>query len=160
MKLMQAIARKEHSPTHLYHGSGFKQSELKPGYEHTQKLVSWDRYESNAYLYATTEKTQAILLGISSTWEKKWDLKRTHIDHEKSVIELEFYKENPGLDRLHDVDCWVYTLDYEPNIWVKNRNPYNGIDTEYKTKSTIDKIIRVEQIDVKKALDMFTVTFK
>lgn len=158
MNIIESIARTESIPTYLYHGSGFEQTELKPGYEHTKKLVNWDRYESNAYLYATSEEITAQLLGISSKWEKTWDLKKTSIDHKAKTIDLVFYKNPPTLQQLQQIDCWVYVIMYKPHEWVKNRNPHNNIDTEYKTKQTIRDILEVKKIDVAQALDGYAVS--
>lgn len=157
MKLLGQIASANNTPTYLYHGSGFKQTELKPGYEHTKKLVTWDRYESNAFLYATTDKQEAITLGISSKWEKEWKLKSTHIDNDKKTIDLVFEDKPPSPEDLIKVDCWLYIILYNPEQWIKNRNPYNGIDTEYKTKETIKDILDVQKIDVEEVLKSYQV---
>ena len=155
MKMLRSTEKQP--PLYLYHGSAFKQSELKPGYEHSKELVKWDRYESNDYLYATSDRDQAILLGISSAWEKKWDLKRVHIDHDRATVEAEFYEDKPAFKELRAVECWVYTLQYDQNVWMRNRNPYNDIDTEYKTKRTIKRIIDINKIDTQKILERFDV---
>ena len=42
-------------PSKLYHGTGFNDLVLKPGYEHTGKEIKWDETESNRYLYATAD---------------------------------------------------------------------------------------------------------
>lgn len=155
MKFLQQIASA--SPMYLYHGSGFKQTELKPGYQYTKKLVTWDGYESNAFLYATTDKQEAMLLGISSKWEKEWTLKTTNINHDNKTIDLCFEGKAPSIKELYSIDCWLYTILYEPHDWIKNRNPYNGIDTEYKTKQTIRDISDVQKIDVEQVLKSYQV---
>lgn len=142
----------------LYHGSGFLQTELKPGFQHSGKLVNWDRYESNDYLYVSSDKNSAILLGIVSALEKKFDLVNSKIDHAGRTLRLIFNGEMPSFDKLYDVDVWVYTLAYsDDDEWVHNKNPYNGIETEYKTKNTVKNIVTVEKVNVQKVLNGFAV---
>jgi len=51
----------------LFHGSGFDQSELMPGFYRSGNLVKWDETESNMFLYTTTEREVAIGQGFAST---------------------------------------------------------------------------------------------
>lgn len=125
-------------PKYLYHGSMFSQSELIPGFKRSGKLVTWDQYEDNTWLYATTSKKESILLGISSAIEKTSSLKRysSSVDQETIVVECEeagFTK-----DKIYDLEVYCYTIatDKEQG-WLSNNNPVNNIDNEYKTRETI-----------------------
>lgn len=136
----------------LYHGSAYLQDELKPGYQHSKKQVVWDKYESNHWLYATTNRLSAELLGISSCWEKLYDLKETHFDQKTKKIHLVFYKSPPSVELLKEAVVYLYTLPYNPTVWVKNNNPNNNIEDEYKTQATITTILDREQLDVAEVL--------
>ena len=145
------------TPSELYHGSGYKQEELKPGYQHSKKLTVWDQYESNAYLYATSNRDSAMLLGFSSAIEKKYKLNKTKIDEAKKTIYLEFGEPTPSLDNLFDTEVYLYSIPYDSVIWQKNNNPFNNIDTEYKTTSTITKINDREQLNLHEVLSDYQI---
>lgn len=145
-------------PTTLYHGSAYKQTELKPGYQHSKKIVNWDKYESNIYLYATSDMKAAELLGISSAWEKKFDLKSTHIDSEAKTIRLSFNGVPVSKEELLSVTGYIYAIKYVPGIWIRNHNPFNNIDNEYKTQKTVTDIISVDEINVPEILKDFTIS--
>jgi len=159
-ELLAANDEQAKQTMNLYHGSGFKQTELKPGFAHTGELVNWDRYESNDYLYASSHKNSAILLGIVSAWEKKFPISRTKIDEPGRQIRLEFEDKVPSPDDLNRVDAWLYTIarDDAADGWVHNHNPFNNIKTEYKTKSTIKKnILSIEKINIESTLKGFVI---
>lgn len=144
-------------PQFLFHGSGFEQSELKPGFEHTGKVVSWDKYEDNTYLYATTDRDSALTLGLSSAIEKRYDLKHTRIDNKTKTIELKFDGPIPTLAAIEKTKVYLYTVPLD-SAWTKNNNPYNNIDTEYKTKQTITGILECIRVDTSDLLKEFTVS--
>lgn len=154
------ILYKHPIPEYLYHGSAYKQEELKPGYMYTKKAVVWDKYESNIYLYATSDKESAKLLGISSAWEKIYDLTKTSFDGTAKVIHLEFEKNKPTKEQLLQIDVYLYTIPYVPGVWIKNNNPFNNIDSEYKTKQTITNISSREHLNVPEVLKDFTIFIK
>lgn len=142
-------------PRCLYHGSGFEQTELKPGFIHTGKAVIWDKYESNTYLYATACKESAEILGISSAIEKKYDLKHTHFDRDTKIIKLVFYKNPPTLAELMKIPVWLYKIRFVPGVWARCNNPYNNIDDEWKCRATIaavdiDERVRLDVAEVLK----------
>lgn len=145
MKIGQLSA--SNKPTTLYHGSGFEQDELKPGFMHTGKVVSWDNYENNTYLYATTDRDSALTLGFSSAIEKKYDLKHTHIDNKAKTIRLKFDGHVPERSAIEKIKVYLYTLPLEP-FWVKNNNPFNNIETEYKTKEVVKTILERVRVDI------------
>lgn len=149
----------QHLPKTLYHGSGFEQTELKPGYKHTKKLVTWDNTESNAYLYATIYKEAAELLGISSSLEKKFELHRTQINEESKTVNLIFYNDIPDKEELFKVPVYLYTIPFT-DAWRKNTNKVNNIEGEYKTVETITNISSIEQVDVRKLLADFTINMR
>lgn len=147
-------------PDQLYHGSAYKQTELKPGYQHSKKIVNWDKYESNIYLYATSDLKAAELLGISSAWEKKYDLASTHFDAVGKSINLVFNGEPPSIEELKGIVGYLYTIKYVPGVWIRNHNPYNNIDNEYKTQKTVTDIISVDEINVQEVLKDFAITVR
>lgn len=155
MKLGQFTASSK--PTQLFHGSGFEQDELKPGFAHTGKVVSWDGYENNTYLYATTDRDSALTLGLSSALEKKYDLTHTHIDNKSKTISLTFKGHKPQMSDIEKTKVYLYTLPMS-SVWVKNNNPFNNIDTEYKTKETITDIQSRIRVDIAELLSGFQVT--
>lgn len=159
-ELLAAQDEQAKQTMNLYHGSGYKQTELKPGFQHSKELVKWDKYESNDYLYVSSHKNSAILLGIVSAWEKKFPIASTKIDEQSRQIRLEFYDKVPSTDELNRVDAWLYTIarNDEEDGWVHNHNPFNNIKTEYKTKSTIKKnIIDIEKINIGSVLKGFVI---
>lgn len=145
-------------PDRLYHGSAYKQDELKPGYQHTKKVTIWDKYESNVYLYASDDREAAMLLGISSAIEKRYELSRTKIDHSTKTLKLEFASVPASRDDIFNLEVYLYTIKYEPGIWIKNNNPFNNIDGEYKTKETITDIIYRQRLDVREVLNGWSIS--
>jgi len=141
----------------LYHGSMFSQNELMPGYKRSGELVQWDKTESNAWLYATTEESMAILLGIVSAWEKTFDMTFSKIEEDKKIIYAEFGTEIKKITDLMDVPVYLYEIaKRDEDKWVKVNNPYNNIDTEWKTQSTIkDAIVSKKQVNVANILSKF-----
>jgi len=134
------------NPTALYHGSLYKQTELMPGFKRSGELTVWDGVESNIFLYATSNKQEACLLGIGSAAEKTFNSER--------FIELEgdiwvFTSSPISIDEFLKMEIYCYTLPFRDNDgWKKNNNPYNNIDTEWKTKNTI-RDVQVEQVDIR-----------
>lgn len=142
-------------PEYLYHGSGYEQDELKPGYSHSKELTTWDKYENNTYLYATTIRDSAIALGFSSAIEKKYDLESTHISEKTKTIKLVFRQNIPDIKDIENIKVYLYTLKYDPNIWTKNNNPFNNIDNEYKTKKEIKDIVSRNMVDIPELLKQY-----
>jgi hypothetical protein len=135
--------------TILYHGSGFDQDELMPGFLRSGKLVQWDQTESNEWLYTTTDKQEAISQAFASMIEKTYESMgyATHGNR----IEIQFPKEvAPSVEELKKLQLFLYTIRLEDEDgWVKNNNEHNQIKTEWKTQSIIDRnIIHKEQIDL------------
>lgn len=146
----------------LYHGSMYKQEELMPGFKRSGELSNWDRYESNMFLYVSSHKNSAVLLGIASAMEKKHDLASVKIDHANRTIIARFRKNAPDRTTILDLEVYLYTLAYRAEDgWVKNKNPFNNIETEYKTKNTIkEAIISRETVDVPRVLKDFHLDLK
>lgn len=138
----------------LYHGSMYEQNELMPGYKRSGQLVEWDRIENNTWLYATTEEPLAIALGIVSGWEKTFDMVYTSIDHKEKLLAAQFEQKVPDRQALFSVPVYLYEIAMRSeDKWVRPNNPYNGIESEYKTHSTIkDAILSRRKIDILKAL--------
>lgn len=160
MKIGSIVANAQATPDKLYHGSGYEQNELKPGFSHSKKLTVWDEYENNAYLYATVDRDSAITLGISSAWEKKFKLLSTSISVDRKTIDLGFEGKVPDRSDLDNVDVFVYTLNLDHSAWRKNNNPNNNIKTEYKTTETIRDILDRERVDVTQVLKGYHITMR
>jgi hypothetical protein len=143
-------------PTTLYHGSLFKQNEIQPGFNHTKKLVQWDVTESNQWLYATSEREEAIRLGIGSGTEKAFDSER----YATIGDDIYIYCRKPiDLSAFFDMTIYLYTFPFRGDDgWVKVMNPHNNIETEWKTQETV-RNITVERIDLKKFLVGKNLTF-
>jgi hypothetical protein len=136
-------------PTRLYHGSAFKQERLSPGFAHTGEKVEWDYGESNEFLYATTDRDAAIQLGFASAIEKKFKLDRFQCDDSEITITA---SERITMHDLEKLEVYVYSLPFViSGGWQQNRNPNNHIDTEWKTKKTVD-FGSVEKVDMKSFL--------
>lgn len=145
----------------LYHGSMYKQNELMPGFKRSGELSNWDRYESNMYLYVSSHRNSAVLLGIASAMEKTHDLSSVSINEKDKTIIAKFNKKPPPVDDLYDLEVYLYTIAYRAEDgWVKNKNPFNKIETEYKTKNTIkEAIVSCQRVNVREVLKDFTFTF-
>ena len=146
MNLMRrALEARTQTPETLYHSSGFKANDLRPGIAYTGKKVEWDHGESNEWLYATTDRSAAIDLGIASALEKKFRLDRYQTDAYEIVITS---PDRIHLDDLKELKVYLYTIDFSgADGWVKNDNAHNHLDTEWKTKKTVS-YSEVEQVDV------------
>lgn len=148
-------------PSTLYHGSAFWTKELKPGFKHTGIEVRWDQTESNHFLYATTDREQAIVLGFASAVEKKFGL-----DHFQSVgktILLDVPRQPHGYtvkeEQLYQLEVWLYTIvPTARDGWALNRNAHNQLTNEYKTQNTVRGIRGVEKIDVREWLKQYELT--
>lgn len=139
----------------LYHGSGFNNSLLKPGFNHTGILVKWDQTENNKFLYATTDRDTAIELGFASSIEKTFEIDRFHVENKSIIIESQKLL---SLANLKKVPVFLYTIVVkEKDDWIKNINPNNNINTEYKTSKTINSISSIEKIDISSWLNVYNV---
>lgn len=133
------------TPKVLYHGSLYKQTELKPGIKHTGELTVWDGVESNQNLYATTDAREAAMLGIGSAAEKTFETDR--------FVELNgdiwlFAKSQIDFNKFLEMVIYRYTIPFRATDgWTKNNNPYNNIDTEWITQKTI-RGVKCEQLDI------------
>lgn len=144
--------------TMLYHGSGFKQSELMPGFHRSGNLVEWDETESNMWLYTTTDREVAIGQGFASTVEKIYKTHRYIEDGLNIQIQIE-KGQLPTRAQLEAIEIYLYTIEMKPaDNWVKVNNKHNGLDTEYKSDETIHRaIVMRERIDMKKWLENRTI---
>lgn len=135
--------------TVLYHGSHYCQTELMPGFKRSGKLVQWDKTESNQWLYATTDREAAMVLGFASAVEKHFDLHHFRVIN-KGYLELIFEKNKPTFQQLKRLAVYIYTIHKGVGDgWQKVNNLTNGIETEFKTQQTIQSnIINIEALDL------------
>lgn len=137
------------TPKVLYHGSLYKQTELMPGFKRSGELSVWDGVETNQSLYATTDKMSAALLGLGSATEKAFDSDRFTIINDDVYV---FLGGQIDIDKMLELVIYRYSIPFRPQDgWVKNNNPRNNIDTEWKTPNTI-RGVRVEQLDLREVL--------
>lgn len=140
-------------PTALYHGSAYWAKDLKPGFERSGEIVRWDDTEDNTYLYATTEREKAIVLGFASAIEKKFGLDRFQHIGDRLILDIprQPHGYTVGEDQLRELEVWLYEIiPHTRDGWRLNKNEHNNMqNTEYKTKSTIRSIRSVTLVDVK-----------
>lgn len=146
---------------HLYHGSGFKQDELMPGFKRSGKLVQWDVTESNEWLYAAVNKEEAISMGFASILEKTFTVKRFKTEGRCILIEIESGR-IPTLAELKALQVYLYTIQKDDKSgWVRVNNLYNDLKDEYKTKETLTDCIECcEAIDMTRYLGQKQITVK
>lgn len=138
-------------PRYLYHGSKFNTDgePLRPGFWHTGELVAWDGgLETNEFLYATTDVKEAILLGIGSFIEKEYKSEKYGY-HDNKVYVVGAEREVTYKD-LMGKNIYLYTIIFNKRDgWYKNANPFNNIDTEWKTTHHIvPEHFVVSEIDI------------
>lgn len=137
-------------PMLLYHGSSFSQNELMPGFMRSHEEVFWDETESNHYLYASSDKEEAISLGFASAIEKQFLLDRYSCEGNKLTLSFARSSKIVTLRALSQVQVHLYTIELDKSEgWVKNNNAYNNTNTEYKTKDIVKKILKTEVINIK-----------
>ena len=125
-------------PLKLYHGSRFLTTLLKPGFEHTGRLIKWDHTEDNTWLYASTIKEEAQLNALASALEANYGATRIAFDSKQvSVYSARRIIE----EEVRRIKVCVYTLRLTSD-WIKVNNEHNGSDTEYKTRANIKPITR------------------
>lgn len=125
-------------PTLLYHGAIGEYTSLKSGFARTGELVRWDETESNQFLYATSNREEAISQGFASIVEKQWRLSRYRTRGREIEISIEAGTTLPTLSQLRNLTICLYTIRTCPeHEWLKNANEFNGLDTEYKTEKNI-----------------------
>lgn len=143
----------------LYHGSGYKHTELKPGFHHTGVEVKWDEVESNHFLYASTIREDAIDQGFASTMEQKFAIRRYNSSPRVISIQLDPAVE-VKVEDIEKIKIYIYRITKRPGDgWVKNNNPHNGLKTEWRTDHVISKAIdKVIEIPIGRIfVDLITV---
>lgn len=147
--------------TTLYHGSGFEQQELMPGFKRSGKVVKWDGTESNEWLYATTEKEEAIAQGFASILEKEFDVERYKTSGKNIEIHITGSR-TPTRLAMGKFKLYIYTMPLlEGDGWRLVNNLHNGMKNEYKTKQTIEgEHLVCESVDVKGWLEGKSIILK
>lgn len=137
-------------PLYLYHGSAYAQNELMPGFKRSGELVKWDGVEDNTWLYAASDREDAISMAIGSAIEKKWMIDRFAFDDKKKLMTIEMAEGKLSASEIEKLEVYLYTLRADTDDgWQANINTLNGMKGEYKTQRTIIKnILRREQIDI------------
>lgn len=159
MKLSDVIITESVKPPKtLYHGSKFKTKILKPGFEWSHELQKWDKTENNHFLYLTTNKNSAILLGFASSIEHTYGL--SHFKNYSKTIEITTDKKI-SMEKLMNLTVYLYTIHPDDENIVKNTNAQNNLSTEWKTKDHL-KIENnlIEKIDMRTFLKKYKITLK
>jgi len=146
-------------PPYLYHGSAYKQNELMPGFERSGELVQWDGTEDNTWLYTADDKTEAIMLGISSAIEKKFLLDRYSYDEKRKTLTIEISDPDFSKKDILDLTVWIYTIKADNDDgWMPNWNKQNNMNGEYKTQRHVDQnLVKVEHVDIHQILRNTTI---
>lgn len=138
----------------LYHASSYLHDELKPGIAYTGEKVQWDEFESNEWLYATSNKEKAIEQGLASAVEHRWLLHRFQSTGDSLVFTFDHGSHRPSRRDLEQLQIYLYVI--HPHVadgWVKNHNPHNKLRSEYRTQNTVrDRIISASLVDIKQWL--------
>lgn len=147
------------NPDTLYHSSMYLQDELMPGFKRSGKLVEWDHMESNRFLYATTEREQALVQGFASAVEKTWKVVNFQARGRRITVTID--GPHPSVADVHGLQIYLYTIRFDPiDGWQKNNNPFNGMLTEWVTQATIQaNIEQREALDVKHWLSSYRLEF-
>lgn len=133
--------------TILYHGSAYKQDELMPGFKRSGEKVQWDMTESNEWLYASLRRDDAISMGFASAIEKAYEMDR--YSHDKNNIIIQFRTEIPDEKDLRRFIIYLYEIEMEiRDGWVLNKNKFNGMEGEYRTKHTVTAIKDCNVVDL------------
>lgn len=132
----------------LYHGSGYSVDKLMPGILYGENLVVWDETESNEWLYASSNKEEAILQGLASVLEKTHGLMQ--LSYEGNSIRLFFENTISTSDVIDSLTVYLYTVSSLG--WSKVNNIVNGSSTEYKTNQSVDITSRVK-VDLQEFLN-------
>lgn len=152
---------KNELPNILYHGSGYDQNVLSPGFVHSHKLVQWDITESNKFLYATTNREEAINLGFASALEKVYKIDRFHSDVNTHEITIDFNDSNKQVISFNNINVYLYEIiPNKKDNWIKNNNKHNSITTEWKTEQSNIEVRNKNKIDVTSWLHSKKITIR
>lgn len=163
MESAEVIAEDTPLPPYLYHGSMYQQSTLKPGFQHSGILTSWDGGgEDNTWLYASANRDTAIMLGIASAIEKTYQLDHYQLDESTRKMHITSPSAELTVEAIHSLEVYLYTIAADKeDEWMLNFNPQNNISDEYKTQSIIDgNLSRCVAINVAGVLSGMSIVIK
>lgn len=125
------------TPPLLFHGSRYLTNVLKPGIEYTGKEVRWDKTESNRWLYATTNQSDAISFAVMSILEHLGFGGGYHF-HD-NVLTIEEKEPKDGyLSLFKEQPTYLYTItDPKAHGFFKVGNEFNGYTEEWKTTKNV-----------------------
>lgn len=125
------------TPKLLFHGSRYLTDVLKPGIVYTGKEVRWDMTESNRWLYATTNHSDAISFAVMSILEHLGFGGAYHFHNNILSIEEEEPKDG-YLSLLKNQTAYLYTIaDPKAHGFFKVGNKFNGYTEEWKTTENV-----------------------
>lgn len=145
---------------YLFHGSRFLHEELMPGFRRSGQLQKWDGTESNKFLYASTNPSEAAVQGLFSLIGEMLDVKVFHCSaftEAGFTVTVELYPhedadktallghiQHVGAQAwLRSLTVYLYQIRHEPeDHWVQVLNETNGLgETEWKTNRTVSAAI-------------------
>jgi hypothetical protein len=137
--------RPDELPARIWHGSAYRQDQLRPGILHhgnprfwnTPKQKRWGWGESNYYLYASTRMEVAEHYAATRALENSpWKLR--HAFQGDLGLVLEFTKP-VEIAQLGALEAYVYGLDPQmPHCWSRNQHLGKQFDpTEYRTRRAV-----------------------
>lgn len=116
----------------LFHASFYFTQTLQPGFYASGIEVKWDETESNRFLYATTDRDEAIDQGFFSAMEKMGSVDRIHSSGNHITVDCDDPSELSKL--MQKTSIHLYSLDASvSDQWVPVNNKRNGLLGEYKT---------------------------
>lgn len=116
----------------LFHASFYFAQTLQPGFYASGTEVKWDETESNRFLYATTNRDEAVDQGFFSAMEKIGSLNRIHSSDGSILVDCDNPEELSK--HMQKASIHLYCLDaLISDQWVPVNNKHNGLQDEYKT---------------------------
>ena len=143
--------------TVLYHGSMWKRNDkrLFPGFYMSGELKKWDGTESNKFLYACTDKDEAIRQAVYAMLEGKFRV--TGIQNEGKKIVVTANDVVLPKDVLNETVYLYHIPVLGRDEWVKVNNAQNGLSNEWKTPNSV-AFTEMHHIHLKQFLRGYEIT--
>jgi hypothetical protein len=129
----------EFTRTILFHGSGYLNKTLQPGFNYTGELVQWDKTESNKFLYLSRDENEAVLNGLCGALSINHDIDQFSFSDDDNILKITTPDSSLTADMVYSSKVWLYRILKTKDIKIVG-NDYNGSTTEYKTDKVINYI--------------------
>jgi len=146
-------------PKILFHGSTFLSKTLMNSYDITGELRKWDETESNRFLYATTDKDEAVRQAIYSSLERIHGATRFKTEADESGVLFVTVTGPLTQSQLEQAvaQTSVYLYQITTNKfhdWKLVNNLVNSLQDEWKTRQHIPNMdFTVKKIHGRDLLD-------